>query len=106
MKQQLQRMQEAIDHIRKASDEELHKIYLSLGAQSTKPQALSATYRVLISRRKTEGGVPRFGVSECAETYGRKRQVNVPVKQVVVATTVSSQTTTFPQPGRVGGLVA
>lgn len=52
MKQQLQKMQEAIDYIRMASDEKLHEICLSLGAKSTKLQAERAREAALEVKRR------------------------------------------------------
>ena len=50
MKQQLRRMQEAINLIRSASDEELHEILISIGARSTKPNAVSERIKIHVSR--------------------------------------------------------
>lgn len=69
MKQQLRRMQEAINLIRSASDEELHEILISIGARSTKPNAVSERIKIHVSRAIVDDVLPHgkcntFGFTE------------------------------------------
>lgn len=107
MKQQLQKMQEAIDYIRTASDDELHEILVSLGARSTKPQATSAKYHVVVSRSTLDKGLFQFVADASGSGTDVKGPESIQVRQLVVARNeMTSTTTAFRQPSRSGGLVA
>lgn len=104
MKQQLRKMQEAIDYIREATDEELHEILISLGAKSTKPQAVSGRFKLRVSRTIVDDVLPH----DESNTYKRvEKGGRVEPPSIIVAQYRSDgATSTFDKITPTGELVA